>query len=80
VDDWLRQARARLAAEVGDDAASYDLGDDEVEKPLKLAHVAAHTSGDRTNAPLIAYLVGVASGRHPDRTATELVRAVTKPS
>ena len=30
---------------------------------LDLARVAAHDSGDRTNAPLATYLVGLAAGR-----------------
>jgi hypothetical protein len=30
---------------------------------LDLARVAAHDSGERTNAPLLCYLLGVAVGR-----------------
>lgn len=64
MDGWLEEARARLAAAVGDDPSSYDLSRAEVEELLELARIAAHTSGERTNAPLLCYLVGLAQGRH----------------
>jgi hypothetical protein len=54
VNEWLtRQARA-LGVE--------PLGAEEEETLLDLARVAAHESGDRTNAPLLCYLVGRAHG------------------
>lgn len=68
MDDWMNAARDRLASAVGDDAAGYDLSADDVRVLLDLARVAAHESGDRTNAPLACYLVGLALGRHPDST------------
>jgi Domain of unknown function (DUF6457) len=64
MDGWLEEARAKLAAEVGDEPSSYDLSRAQVEELLELARVAAHESGERTNAPLLCYLVGVAHGRH----------------
>lgn len=63
--EWLTAARERLADAVGDDTTSYDLTDDDVRVLLDLARVAAHDSGDRTNAPLACFLVGLALGRHP---------------
>jgi hypothetical protein len=33
---------------------------------LDLARVAAHDSGERTNAPLLCYVLGVAVGRGAD--------------
>jgi Domain of unknown function (DUF6457) len=72
VDEWLRQARDRLAAAVGEDASGYDLSQDEVDDLLELARVAAHESGERTNAPLLCYLVGLARGR----TGSELADLV----
>jgi hypothetical protein len=64
MDGWLQEARAKLAEAVGEDAAAYDLTRAEMDELLELARVAAHESGERTNAPLVCYLVGLAHGRH----------------
>ncbi len=61
--DWLENARDRLVEATGIDRAALDLDDEKVEQLLELAGVAAHDSGQRTNAPLVCYLVGVAQGR-----------------
>ncbi len=74
--DWLETSRKSLADAVGAPASEYDLGPAEIERLLELARVAAHDSGDRTNAPLVSYLVGLARGRNPERTLDELVAAV----
>jgi hypothetical protein len=74
MDGWLQEACAKLAAAVGEDAAAYDLSRAEMDELLELARVAAHVSGERTNAPLICYLVGLAHGRHGGELA-ELVDA-----
>jgi hypothetical protein len=58
VDAWLTRARDALAAESGTDAAQLHLSDAEAKTLLDLARIAAHVSGDRTNAPLLCYLVG----------------------
>ena len=63
MDAWLEEARARVAAAVGEDPARYDLGQAEIDELLELARVAAHASGERVNAPLLCYLVGLAHGR-----------------
>ena len=62
--DWLEAAQQRLEASVN---ASGDLtlSPGDIESLLELAREAAHSSGDRTNAPLVAYLVGLARGRSP---------------
>lgn len=75
--EWLSAARDRLAEGVGDDPAEYDLGEEDIELLLDLAGVAAHESGDRTNAPLTTFLVGLAIGRHPGRALAEIVETVT---
>jgi hypothetical protein len=64
MDGWLEEARAKLAAAVGDEPAQYDLSRAHMDELLELARVAAHSSGERTNAPLLCYLVGLAHGRH----------------
>jgi Domain of unknown function (DUF6457) len=73
VDSWLREAAKRLAAAAGDDVAAFELSENEQRHLLDLARVAAHESGERTNAPLLAYLVGVARGRRPEASLAELV-------
>jgi hypothetical protein len=62
VDAWLTDARNALARAVAVDAARLDLSDDDVATLLDLARIAAHESGERTNAPLLCYLVGRAQG------------------
>jgi hypothetical protein len=69
VHEWLERAAARLGPE-------YAVSDDERELLLELARVAAHESGDRTNAPLVSYLVGLAHGRHPEHSLGEIVRRI----
>lgn len=64
MDGWLEEACARLARAVGDDPSTYDLSRAQMDELLELARVAAHESGERTNAPLLCYLVGLAHGRH----------------
>jgi len=72
MDGWLEEARAKLADAVGEDPSAYDLSRAEMDELLELARVAAHESGERTNAPLLCYLVGLARGRH-DRELADLV-------
>jgi hypothetical protein len=62
VDQWLSQARDELARAGGIAPTELELTDDDVATLLDLARVAAHDSGERTNAPLLCYLVGRAQG------------------
>jgi hypothetical protein len=73
--DWLEQARVKVASAVDEDPAGYDLSPADVEELLELARLAAHESGERTNAPLVCYLVGLAHGRRGGELA-DLVDAV----
>lgn len=75
MDAWLAAAVARLAQETGSDAADYALAQAEIDELLELARIAAHESGERTNAPLVCYLVGLARGRGGDEL-DDLVDAV----
>jgi hypothetical protein len=63
VDEWLREARDRLAEACGERPESLELSQAEIDELLELARVAAHDSGERINAPLLCYLVGLARGR-----------------
>jgi hypothetical protein len=64
MDGWLEEARGKLADAVGEDLSAYDLTRADMDELLELARIAAHESGERTNAPLLCYLVGLAHGRH----------------
>jgi hypothetical protein len=50
VDEWLCQARDKLAAATGEDPSVYELSREEIEELLELARIAAHESGERINA------------------------------
>jgi hypothetical protein len=78
VDDWLRNARDRLATGGGEDPASLELSQAEVDELLELARIAAHESGERTNAPLLCYLVGLVHGRRGGDLSTLVDLAVAK--
>ena len=54
-------------------SAPSELSDDDVRGLLDIARIAAHESGDRTNAPLLCYLIGRAQG---DRSLDELLGAI----
>ena len=76
MDEWLRDARDALARTAGMPAERLDLDDDETRTLLDLARIAAHDSGERTNAPLLCYLVGLArSGAELDELAAAVRRS-----
>jgi len=72
VNEWLSERADRLAAAAQVDRTQLSLSTPEVEQLLEIARVAAHESGDRRNAPLLCYLVGVA--RATGRSVEELGR------
>ncbi|MBD0290046.1 MAG: molybdopterin-guanine dinucleotide biosynthesis protein [Thermoleophilia bacterium] len=61
--EWLQEAAERLARETGADPSGLQLTEEQIDGLLELARIAAHESGERTNAPLVSYLVGLALGR-----------------
>jgi Domain of unknown function (DUF6457) len=69
VDAWLQ----RVAGELG----RAELSDADAQTLLKIAALAAHESGERTNAPLLCYLVGRLQG---DRSLDEILEAVRRSS
>lgn len=72
--EWLRAASEKLAAETRAEPSEYALSGEEIDELLELARVASHESGERINAPLVCYLVGLARGRH-GRNLADLVDA-----
>jgi len=75
VDTWLTEARDALARASGTSAEALELSGEDVRVLLELARIAAHESGERTNAPLLCYLVGRARG---ETTLAELAAAVSQ--
>ncbi len=78
MSEWLETARATVEEQSG--ARIPALSQQEVDELLDLARVAAHESGDRTNAPLVCYLVGLARGDADGRGLSELADAVIRAS
>lgn len=74
VHDWLARASEKLARSTGESPTAYALDEAAARELLELARIAAHESGERINAPLLCYLVGVAHGR-TGRDLTDLVDA-----
>ncbi|MBA3736630.1 MAG: hypothetical protein H0W90_15815 [Actinobacteria bacterium] len=74
MDDWLSRARDAIAPE-DVDRARLELSEADADTLLDLARIAAHVSGERTNAPLLCYLIGRAQG---DRPLDELAEAVRR--
>jgi hypothetical protein len=74
MDAWLTSTRDRLAEAAGVPPQELDLSEDDVRELLDLARIAAHDSGERTNAPLLCYLVGRAHGGADLETLADAVR------
>jgi hypothetical protein len=61
--DWIEKVTRQIATVAGVEPERLLLDDTEKETLLDLAGVAAHTSGDRTNAPLLCHVIGRAMAR-----------------
>ena len=78
MDAWLSRARDAVAAAAGADPWTLELDADNETTLLDLARIAAHESGERTNAPLLCYLVGLVHGRSGGELAALVDAAVGK--
>jgi hypothetical protein len=58
MDEWMTRVRDALAEAAAIPAAELDLKRDDIATLLDLAAKAAHESSQRTNAPLLCYLLG----------------------
>jgi hypothetical protein len=74
MDEWMTGVRDALAGAANIPASELDLRRDDVATLLDLAAIAAHESGQRTNAPLLCYLVGKAEQRTDLETLAAAVR------
>jgi hypothetical protein len=63
VDQWLTDARDAVAGAAGLRPDELELSSEASQQLLELARIAAHESGERTNAPLLCYLAGRAQER-----------------
>jgi len=74
---WISEMTARIANATGIEPAALALDADDAEMLLRLAGVAAHESGERTNAPLLCHVLGraVALGATLDDLAPVIERA-----
>ena len=75
MNEWLARARDAVADASGVEREGLELDGGTQAMLLELARIAAHEGGERTNAPLLCYLVGLAQGRS-GRPLDELARAV----
>ena len=55
---WISDMTSRIARSTGIDETALAIDADSAEELLRLAGVAAHSSGDRTNAPLLCHVLG----------------------
>ena len=75
MDAWLTEARDAAAAAAGVDPSELELSDADARTLLDLARIAAHESGERTNAPLLCYLIGRAQGGAELGTLADAIRS-----
>jgi Domain of unknown function (DUF6457) len=62
--------RADLIDALAEHIGTPGLTPGEIEACLALAAVAAHGTGDRTTAPLVSFLAGIAAANSDDRGST----------
>ena len=77
MDEWLTRARDSIAELAAVEPATLELSEADADTLLELARIAAHVSGERTNAPLLCYLVGRAQGTGSLDALAEAVRRST---
>ncbi|TML15075.1 MAG: hypothetical protein E6G31_04160 [Actinobacteria bacterium] len=77
MDAWLTQARDAVAGAAGKPSAELEIGDEAAANLLDLARIAAHESGERTNAPLLCYMIGRAEGTASLDELAEAVRGLS---
>jgi hypothetical protein len=59
--------RADLVEQLAEHIGVPPLTEVEIDSVLALAGAAAHGTGDRTNAPLVSFLAGLAASQSHDR-------------
>jgi hypothetical protein len=69
MNEWITKRAEALGA--------GELNDADQTTILDIARIAAHESGDRTNAPLLCYLLGRAQGEKSLDELAEIVRSTS---
>ena len=69
--DWITETTLRIAATTGLDAGPLLVDATQAETLLDLAGFAAHDSGERTNAPLLCFVLGRAIAQGADLEVLE---------
>ena len=57
---WLDDMTEEISEVSGVDIAALQLTPDEIRELLDVARIASHASGERINAPLLCYILGIA--------------------
>ncbi len=60
---WLDPVVSDVAEAAGLDPSELALSPDVAREILDLARIASHASGERINAPLLCYALGIAVGK-----------------
>lgn len=60
---WMDEMCAEVAVVADLEPSDLTPDDATAAEILDLAHIASHTSGERINAPLLCYALGIAVGR-----------------
>jgi hypothetical protein len=60
---WLAQVTEKVADATALDATDLELSPDQVRELLDVARVASHESGERINAPLLSFVLGMVHAR-----------------
>jgi hypothetical protein len=79
MDEWLTRTRDAIAAAASIAPEELELDSDSEVTLLDLARIAAHDSGERTNAPLLCYLIGRAERGVTLDALAETVRSASPP-
>ncbi|CAB4789175.1 unannotated protein [freshwater metagenome] len=76
---WIDDVTKQIGEAHGIDSQSISVSESEAEVLLELAGLAAHSSGARTNAPLLCHVLGRARSQGISLEAlSETVRAAVK--
>jgi len=60
---WLDPVTSAVAEAAGLDPSDLQLSPEVAREILDIARIASHASGERINAPLLCYALGIAVGR-----------------
>ena len=74
--DWFDETVGPLAEAAGVEPSELQLPVDVRDEILDLARIASHESGERINAPLLCYALGIAVGKGAN--LDDLARVIRK--